>query len=73
MAKSEHEGSGLGSFLVGLVLGTLAGIIAALWYAPQSGKATRDELQQRVEGESISQSMEEGKAEARRFRQNMSR
>jgi gas vesicle protein len=71
-----------------LVVGAIAGIAGALWYAPQSGRTTREELQRKseeavraaettvsdvrhkVEGESISEALEAGKAEALRFRES---
>ena len=86
--KSSNQDEELGPFLIGLVIGGLVGIAAALWYAPQSGKTTRTEIKQRsedviqaaeqtvvdvrhkIEGESIDESLETGKAEALRHRQN---
>ncbi len=74
-------------FLIGAILGGLFGAIAAIWFAPQSGKQTRHEIQaksqelvegieqvaedtrQKIEGESIHDAIEEGKAEARRYRE----
>jgi gas vesicle protein len=75
-------------FLFGAVLGGLLGVVAAIWFAPQSGRKTRHEIQtksqelvegiehvaedarQKIEGESINDSIAEGKAEARRYQEN---
>ena len=74
--QATQDEGGAGIFLIGAILGTLIGAIAALWFAPRSGEETRQEIEQaaidvrrRVEGESIHESIQAGKAEARRFRQ----
>lgn len=36
------------NFLAGLLLGSLAGAVAMLFFAPQSGKETRQQVQQRA-------------------------
>ncbi|MEP7284254.1 MAG: YtxH domain-containing protein [Chloroflexota bacterium] len=90
MAKPKPQNNDdLGTFVIGALLGSLAGAIAALWFAPRSGKETRHEInhqaaeireniehvatdaRRRVEGDSIDDSIQEGKAEARRFRQGL--
>jgi hypothetical protein len=38
------------AFLIGTLLGGAAGAGAALWNAPKSGRATRDQIQTRIEG-----------------------
>jgi hypothetical protein len=75
-AQARQDEGGAGIFLVGAMLGTVIGAVAALWFAPRSGEETRQEIEQtaldvrrRVEGESIHESIQAGKAEARRFRQ----
>ncbi len=75
-APAPQDEGGAGIFLIGAILGTVIGAIAALWFAPRSGEETRQEIEQaaidvrrRVEGESIHESIQAGKAEARRFRQ----
>jgi len=72
-AKEEGE---FNIFMVGAVLGTLVGAVLAFWYAPQSGEQTRQEIEQaaqdaihKVEGESIEESLQAGRDEARRFQQ----
>ena len=72
-------------FVIGAFFGGLIGAVAAFWFAPQSGRETRREVQEkgvelrneveqaaadarrRVEGESLDDSLREGKAEARRY------
>ena len=45
MADDAREGgSGIGGFIAGLAIGTLAGITLAMILAPQSGEDTRDLL-----------------------------
>ena len=63
-------------FLFGVLLGGLIGAIAALWYAPKSGGDVRRELderrtvlRQKIEGESVDEVLQEGKAAARQFSQ----
>jgi hypothetical protein len=46
MASSNHRKA----FVFGALLGATAGAAAAFWNAPQSGRRTRDQLQQSVEG-----------------------
>jgi gas vesicle protein len=45
--EQETEGLQLGSLLAGLLVGGLAGAVAMLMLAPQSGKKTRAKLQQK--------------------------
>ena len=45
--KKEEAGSAAGPALAGLVIGGLAGAGAALLLAPQSGKETREQIQQK--------------------------
>lgn len=45
MASSNHRKA----FVFGAVLGATAGAAAALWNAPQSGRRTRDQIQQSIE------------------------
>ena len=66
----------MGLFVIGAIAGTVIGAIVAIWFAPQSGEATRhdieqaaNEARQKIEGESISDAMQAGKAEARRFQE----
>ncbi len=35
------------AFIVGAVIGAAAGVVAALWFAPQSGPQTRHDIRQR--------------------------
>jgi gas vesicle protein len=72
--KRNQDEGGAGIFVIGAVLGTLIGAIAAIWFAPQSGEETRREIEHaaedvihRVEGESIEDSLQAGREEARRF------
>jgi hypothetical protein len=74
--QARQDEGDAGIFLIGAILGTLIGAIAALWFAPRSGEETRQEIEQaaldvrrRVEGESVHESIQAGKAEARRFQQ----
>jgi gas vesicle protein len=66
-------------FLVGVLAGMLVGGVLAVWYAPQSGQTTRDNLArwfhnqtrmvaERVQGESVAQSLETGRAIAHSHR-----
>lgn len=45
MALSNHRKA----FVFGALLGATAGAAAAFWNAPQSGRRTRDQIQQSVE------------------------
>jgi gas vesicle protein len=45
--EQENDGLQLGSLLTGLLVGGLAGAVAMLMLAPQSGKKTRTKLQQK--------------------------
>ncbi len=85
--RHRQDSGEAGLFVVGAVLGGLIGAIAAFWFAPQSGEATRREIQERsnelrdeidqvttdarrkIEGESIDEAIQYGKAEARRFQE----
>jgi len=87
----NYQDDELGPFLIGAVIGGLVGAAAAFWFAPQSGRETRQEIQEkgvelrddiekvasdarrRVEGESLDDSIREGKEEARRYQEMMQR
>lgn len=57
------------TFLVGMALGMALGAILALWYAPQSGNQTRQQIGLWVnQGESIEQALAEGRALAHEHR-----
>jgi gas vesicle protein len=43
----EHHRSNVGSALAGLLIGAAAGAAAALLLAPQSGKATREQIKEK--------------------------
>ena len=47
--QQEHRGGNIGSFIAGAVVGGLVGAGIALLQAPQSGKRTREEIQQKVD------------------------
>ena len=47
---TEGNGGHRKAFMVGTALGIAAGAGAAIWNAPRSGRATRDAIQQSVEG-----------------------
>ncbi len=56
----------------------VVGAVLALWFAPRSGEETRheiehtaDDMRRRVEGESLHDAIEAGKAEARRLQQTI--
>jgi gas vesicle protein len=44
----SHTNSSAGSFLTGVFLGSLAGAVTMLFLAPQSGKETRQQIQQKA-------------------------
>ncbi len=75
--ESVRQDNGeVGLFVVGAIAGTVIGAIMAIWFAPQSGEATRHDLEQaandarqKIEGESLSDAIQAGKAEARRFQE----
>jgi gas vesicle protein len=46
MAKQDN---GMGSFTWGALLGTLAGAVIAILFAPRSGKETLDEIENTIE------------------------
>ena len=56
------------TFIGGALLGFVLGSVLALWYAPQSGKKTFAIFRGRLQGETIEQSLEEGRALAHRHR-----
>lgn len=75
--KNKSDGLDMGVLIVGFVIGLLAGGIGALFSAPQSGDATRQQitetghtLRSRIEAavpaDPVAESMAEGKAAARR-------
>lgn len=77
--RNSQDSGDASVFVVGAILGVVFGIAAALWYAPQSGEETRREIEhaaeearRRVEGESLHDAIQEGKAEARRFQETAS-
>ena len=47
--EPHQDGSEAPTFVFGMILGFVAGSIAALWMAPRSGIATRHEIRQRVQ------------------------
>ena len=47
MAKDKNNG--MGAFTVGTLLGTLAGAVIAILFAPRSGKETLDEIENTIE------------------------
>lgn len=68
--KSDSETP---TFVFGMILGFVAGSVAALWMAPRSGTESRQEIKNRaqssvriisdrVQGESVEDSIELGKA-----------
>jgi gas vesicle protein len=66
---SRHDQNEVPTFVLGMILGFIAGSIAALWMAPRSGAAVREDLRQRVrivlervQGESVEETIELGKA-----------
>ena len=72
----RQDNGEVGLFMIGAIAGTIIGAIVAIWFAPQSGESTRHDLEQaanearqRIEGESIQDAMQAGKAEARRFQE----
>lgn len=74
--RESGAGGDLFTLIFGTILGGIAGVITAFWFAPRSGKETRqkvvseaEEVRRRIEGDSISDSLEVGKAEARRLNQ----
>ena len=78
MAGKRHDDDEIGPFFTGALIGAVIGVAAALWFAPQSGQETRQEIEQaaidtrrRIEGESLEQAIQAGKAEARRYQQSM--
>src|SRR5215471_15093719 len=89
--QDGYQDEELGPFLIGAAIGGLVGAVAAFWFAPQSGRDTRHEIQEkggelrddiekvaadarrRVEGESLDDSIREGKEEARRYQEMMQR
>ncbi len=70
------------TFAQGLLLGLVVGGVLALWYAPQSGKATLNQIRgwfgqlpqqaekvaERFQGDTIEQALQEGRALAHRHR-----
>lgn len=44
----SHANNSAGSFLTGVLLGGLAGAVTMLFLAPQSGKETRQQIQQKA-------------------------
>jgi gas vesicle protein len=75
--ETNNRRGGDGAFFFGALIGSLIGTIVALWFAPRSGKELReeveqsaDELRRRIEGESVEESIQAGKAEARKLNQS---
>lgn len=48
MGNNSNQGSGLGAWLFGLLLGTAGGVTFALLTAPKSGKELRGQLRERA-------------------------
>jgi gas vesicle protein len=46
--EQVSEGNRPAPFLAGLLLGSLTGAVAMLFFAPESGKVTRQKIQQKV-------------------------
>lgn len=63
-------------FLMGALAGALVGTAMAVWYAPQSGKQTRDDIANwvqtkivaKIQGESVAESIETGRTIAHTHR-----
>ncbi len=79
MAK-QKDGGGTSTFVFGTLIGMVTGGIAALWMSPRSGEETRDQLRQRfrfvvdrVQGESVEDSIEMGKSIAHQKRAESAR
>lgn len=76
LKRRQQDQRETGVFVTGTILGTLIGIALAIWFAPQSGEKTRRDIEQaaiearqRIEGESIADAIQDGKTEARKFRE----
>jgi gas vesicle protein len=75
LAKQVNSrGGGFSAFMWGSILGSLAGAIIALFFAPRSGDELRQEIEgtavdvrRRIEGDSVADSLAQGKAEARKL------
>lgn len=65
---SQRSESGWGAFIVGSLLGLIAGAVAGLWFAPESGSDLRSQARERIDGPSVDRLMTEAKADARRYR-----
>lgn len=75
------------TFAQGVILGLVLGGALALWYAPQSGKATLNQVRdwvgqlprraekaaERFQGDTIEQALQEGRALAHRHRAQQAR
>lgn len=81
--SAKPEKSYTGEFIFGVLGGLLSGSILALWYAPRSGKETRQQIKEativpvqeavgsvvdRVKGETVEDALNEGRALAHRHR-----
>lgn len=65
---TENKPSYSSEFIFGLMGGGLVGTILGIWYAPSSGRDLLQRLVRRVEGESVEDSIQEGRAIAHRNR-----
>lgn len=75
MSQPVHKDTST-EFLMGALAGAVVGGLVAMWYAPQSGKQTRQNINDwvqknvvaRIQGESVADSMETGRAIAHTHR-----
>ena len=72
--SKQVNGSGSGAFILGALIGTVIGGVIGLWFAPQSGKKTRHDIEHRaeglreqVEGPSVDRLMSEAKSAVRNY------
>jgi len=65
-----REPQGWGALVIGTLLGLAAGVVAGLWFAPESGAELRSQARERIDGPSVDRLMAEAKADARRYRES---
>ncbi len=80
MVESNHEAREASTFVLGMMIGFVLGSALGLWMAPRSGSATRSDLRmraqfvaERLQGESIEDSLELGRAIAHQKRAELAR